>query len=1279
MALPACPKQLQSQTSATARSESLMLARLQAWFKAILFLQASPIIRLAQKRRLEAEDMPPLPRISDPAELPPEFLSFPASTGFQLLKTLVWIIRLEMAKALGLGLAYAACQLATPLLVYQLVNFVSLAATGEASMGLGLAAGLLLCISGAMTGILQHHSFHICLKMLQRVTGGLNMRIYHQSLRLTRKARQRRPTGDIVNLMGTDSDIIGFALFSMIEIVVRSLIIIVAAVLLIRLLGWAGLAGLATLLLIIPLTRKVIQRFVALDDELMSHRDRRVSLVAQMLAGIRIVKYFAWETQMKREVNAIRSQELEARQKLFNNSALSLFVYSVGSLLVGLVSFLTAIYFGQNLSAATIFSCLTLFGLLDNMVGSMTDLTSNIAGARVSADRIASLLVEPTLAEAKAQPLYSKAIGVSWSDVSYQYEDSSQPVLKNIKLQIPPGASVAIVGPVGAGKSSLLLGLLGEVPCLTQGPEWLGLPQQYDPRLAYVPQEAFIVNGTLKDNVLLGQTEVSEELLQVAIESTCLDYDLRRLAGGIDAEIGEQGINLSGGQKQRVNLARAVMLKPGLVLLDDPLSAVDFDTEDKLVDRLLFGEWQDTTRLMVTHRLHHLHRFDLVVFMQEGAIIDAAPLSALLERSAAFRNFYTKVDREALDDAQQTESQKLPKPAESSDIDSDFVKLTDDEDRETGGVKTAVYKDYGRALLGPRGSQRTWIISQLVTASLLTVGIPLVQNGWLAYWANHQTGAEQGSSVSQWIPASVFRANSALELWGLLGLLAVIAAVIHQWLWLKRALLAGARLHDAAFAAVLQAPLRFFDRTPIGRILNRFSRDVDSVEREVAQNLERTLVPIFHALAALALLASLVPWSLFAIVPALYGYYAFQKRYRFASRDAQRLMSMARSPRFAFFKETLQNTTVIRAHGQMDRFTNRYLKILSHYQSMFYGVILFNRWFSSRIPLLGGLISFGLVSTILVLARRGQISPGATGLALLYALRLWEHLNNAIRSFTMVESNLIGVERLQHFQQLDAEVDVVKLPALDAQESWPVQGEIQFDHVSARYADGLPLVLRSCHLKIPAGQKVGIIGRTGAGKSTIFQILFRFIEPTEGRVLIDGVDTDRIPLERLRSSMAIIPQDPILFQGSLRSNLDRFQQFDDERIHDALRRAHLGRWVESLTGRLQAEVKENGSNFSQGQRQLLCLARALLLGTKIIVMDEATASVDVATDALIQQTIIDECRDKTVLIIAHRLETLGLCDQVIEMEQGSVKQVHRQTGSLQSRKLEQFSNLGLKA
>lgn len=1219
----------------------------------IVFHQVSPLIKKAQKTSLQPEDMPSLSPIADPYEVPEGFSRIPTESAWSLIRGLIRLMRPSLTTALILGLLYAACTLATPLLVYRLVAFVKDAVKADASLTQGIVAGLFLCLCSGLTGLFQHHGFHACLRMVQGIVCGLNARIFQHSLRLSRKARFQRPTGDIVNLMGSDSDTIASASFDIVEIIVRSVIISVASLMLIQLLGWAALIGLCSLFLVIPISKRVVKNFVAIDDELMRQRDTRVSLVSQILNGIRIVKFFAWEPRMHAEVQASRGREIDAQRRLFRNSCLSYAINSFAGLAIGLISFCSAIALGQDLDAPTIFASLAIFGILDSMVASLSDFFANSAAALVSAGRIATFLRSETLPETSDRPRFAGPLGLVCEQAAFRYDDGEGPVLQDLELSIAAGESIAIVGPVGSGKSSFLLGLLGEVPQTEGRVHWQGLPEDHKPDIAYVPQEAIIINGSLRDNILLGET--ARTSLDAIVHASCLGPDCQRLPGGLDAEIGEQGINLSGGQKQRVNLARAALRDASVLLLDDPLSAVDFDTEDKLIERLFFGLWKTKTRIVVTHRLHHLHRFDKVVFLQNGRIEAMGNLADLLQRSRSFLAFYAATEREEVKGAQDLEVKTLQEGKEAT------ARITQDEDRVEGSLSLSVYKTYGRALLGSSRRERGQVLLTLGFVSVLTIGLPLLQNAWFAYWADK----------TEALPEALRGSLPAVILWGSLGACAILAAVLHQVLWLRRALLAGVRIHDSAFRAVLDAPLRFFDQTPTGRIINRFSRDVEAIEREVAWHVERTLVPVFHAAAAMILLVVTIPWLVLALAPALALYYRFQRNYRHASRDTQRLTSIARSPRFAFFKETLSSAVLIRAHGQEEIFTERYRSLMLRFQKCFYGVILCNRWFSSRIPLLGGMISFCLILSILILARQGQIAAGAAGLVLVYSLRLWDYLNAAIRCFTMVESNLIAVERLQHFQGISAEPRIVEGPSLEALEQWPRAGEIRFERVSARYAEGLPLVLKDCSFRIRAGQKAGVIGRTGAGKSTVFQLLFRFLPVADGHILIDDVDVGRIPLDRLRRSMAIIPQDPILFQGSLRSNLDRFDEFSDEQVWSALRRAHLQDWVKRSPAGLQSPVSENGANFSQGQRQLLCLARALLLDTPIIVMDEATASVDVVTDALIQQTIREECEDKTVLIIAHRLETLSLCDLVVELDDGRVKALHKQANPLREGPLRQ--------
>ncbi len=1195
-------------------------------FDFIFFREAVPAIRLARLRPLESEDLPSQPAELQTAAIPPALFTTSVESGPALLMGIVRALKKQLSVSLLLAMIYALCILSGPLLVYSLVDFVRDAASGKALLSQGLWAGLLLCLTTAATGLLQHHYFFNCLKLVQIIVSAMNIRIYRQGLLLTRKAKMNRQTGDVVNLLGTDSDILSFFQFEMVEFIIRVFMIISASAMLIYLLGWAGVIGLGTLMLIAPLAHRIAKRYRIYDDEIMAHRDSRVSLMSSILSGIRIVKYFAWEKEMLSEVDQIRVKEIAARRKLFNIMGGSTLIYFGGSLLIGVVSFVSALLMGQTLDAPTLFSALALFGILDSSIGILSEIVSIIVSGRVSADRIAAFLRDPVFAE-KIITESKGATGFVAKGASFQFEDGDEPVLKDLNLSIRAGESVAVIGSVGSGKTALLLSLLGEVPQVNGEFCWTDGSNQ--PSFGYVPQEALIMNGTLRENIELG-INVDPSRLERAIAASALEHDIRLLSGGLEAEIGEQGINLSGGQKQRVNLARAACREADILLLDDPVSAVDFHTENAVMDNLIFGLWEKKTRIVVTHRLHHLDRFDRVLFLHRGTVVGDGHYKELLETNAAFRIFLQRSER--------SDHELETKPVATAEggktkLD-ESVRLTDDETRQVGSVQFTVYKNYAKAWLGEKPYRMAIV---LLVMSAFAIGIPVLQQWWIAYWSDHK--AHLDLTMLQ-----------AVLIWSGLGLLAVISALFFQRMWLLRAQSAGRVIHDSSISALLKSPLNYFDRTPIGRILNRFSRDMDSVEREIAQNLERTIGPILHTLAAVLIIVVNVPLLIVVIAPALIAYYALQRLYRSASRDAQRLASIARSPRFAFFKESLQASALIRAHGQTEVFVKKYEVLLSNYLKRFYGSILFNRWFSSRIPMLGGAITFGLISAILWLSQSGKITAGIAGLTLVYALRLCDHLNNAIRSFTVVESNMIGVERLSELRHLPAEVE----PSVNVfeDEQWPREGEIRFENVSVRYASHLPLVLKDCDFTLKARQKIGIIGRTGAGKSTLFQVLYRFIPPTSGRVWIDGVDASTIPLERLRRSLAIIPQDPVLFQGTLRSNIDRFRVYSDDSLWTALRRAHLEEWVRSLPGGLETELKESGSNFSQGQRQQVCLARALLLNTKIIVLDEATASVDVVTDALIQQTLRDECKDKTVLIIAHRLETLSLCDRVIEMRDG---------------------------
>jgi ABC-type multidrug transport system fused ATPase/permease subunit len=1239
-------------------------------YKFALFGHVTPTIVLGSRHILSAKDMPDLHIKFAPQTAIERIKVLSFGDGRALLFSLIKSLRKEiLAMLLVLSIATFA-NLVSPLLIHRLISFVANAKTTSLYYGFSLA--LLLSLSSMTYATLLQHYYYMVLGNMQLIINGLNHHIYLKTLKISRYSQQKRATGDVVNLMGTDSDAVAEFIFAASDLLFAAITIVVVIAMLFSFLGVAALAGLFAFIFVIPITRYLVRRFTKLDEQLMQFRDQRVSLVSQVLSGIRIVKYFAWGDKMLKEIDAIRKQEILCQRKLANSSCISLIIYFTGSTLVGVAAFTAYIWQGQALDAATIFSCVALFSMLDGPLGSLSDFISKFTAAFVSANRISEYLRENencNIAEDLVLSDPNKAFGVRWENYSAKYIGSPQLNLERITAEITAGESVAIVGTIGGGKSSLLLSLLDEIPCEGGSIIFPELNTLKQPRFAYVPQEAFTLNGTIKENIVFGaEGGLSDSEIDSAIFSAVFDQDIKTFNGELDAEIGEHGINLSGGQKQRLALARAVAASPGMVLLDDPLSAVDHATEDLLAERLIFGKWKDITRIVVTHRLKHLHRFDRIIFLDRGSIVAQGSLMELMRISLRFCEFYAehskKDEADALSENLNNNKDSKIAPSRLDVFSNQNSRITEDEDRESGAVNSKVYLKYLHAMAGEKVKLKPLILPILVLSTLVVTLIPILQNAWLAVWTNqlvenNDKAALAGSwlnrTVTAWLAPFVADDLWNVFMYGLLGLLVILAALMRQALWLHRAITACQHLHDTALAATLKASLRFFDSTPIGRILNRFSRDVDSTGWDLSWAMEHTVRGFFSTLASILVLVTLVPIIIVVILPMLYFYAKLQSLYRAASREVQRLTSIARSPRFAHFKETLNGLIVIRAYKRQNAFAATYQNKLHHYQSMFHSLVIFNRWFSIRIPLLAALITFAVTLSIIYFSHRGAILAGTAGLALMYSLRFWEALNWSVRSFSQMEAKMTSVERLSHYASLPAEVEVIGTQTLAANIPWPAFGHLQFENVTARYAQHLPDILKNVSFSIPAGSKTGFIGRTGAGKSTLFQVLYRFINQHEGRILIDGIDTRSIPLDRLRRALAIIPQDPTLFSGTLRSNIDRFEQHSDANIWQALRRAHLEKFVRHLPGQLNTEVKENGNNFSQGQRQLFCLARALLIDAKIIVMDEATASVDVETDQLIQQTIQNEFHGKTKLIIAHRLNSLRDCDLIIELTNGHAR------------------------
>ncbi len=985
-----------------------MLVLEQLWihmnfFKRLLFYHAAPLIRLAKTKNIEEIDMMPLPEVVHPENVvvPEEKILWSSPRSF-LLSIVKTMGRFTGPAYLWLLLT-ALSSLVSPVFVNRFVTLIS-AGVSEENIAVTLMYGILLGVSGFLTGLGLQHYFYNTLQSYQIITNVLNKRIFRHSLKLSQSARQKNQIGDIVNHMSSDTDAIADFTIIFGDMLYSVFLITGVVSMLFYYIGWSALAALAVLFTLAPLTNYVAKKFTHLDKEMMDHRDHRVTLMTQALNAIRVVKYFAWEKSVSKEVTEVREKELSSRRRLAKAEVVSSLGYLGVSTLVLFVALAVHAWRGQELNAAVIFTCISLFGLLEGPFGDLSRLISRATTALVSAGRILNFLqqeqIEISTEENKAAGV---AVGVEIENLSLIYPGSQEEVLKNIDVKVAAGTSLAIVGPVGSGKSSLLYTLLGEVSPIKGHVKFSSIADHERPRMAYVPQEAYIINSSLLENLQFGE-EVSKEELRRSLHNSCLSRDLKEWSGGLRTEIGEKGVNLSGGQKQRVALARAYLRRPQVILLDDPLSAVDADTEKLLCERLIFGAWKDVTRIVVTHRLEHLAHFDQVLFIQDGKASGLGTFEELLKVCQPFAEFY-KEHGKSQGEHDVTAAAAVEATSDTHTVneavDEKKMRVTEDEDREVGAVKGSVYWDYINSL----GGDTRWkpaILSLLLLGAICSTMLPLLQKAWLSYYSGHQ---------NQWL------ALSAVGIYGIIGLAVLVGSLLNHLFWLDRGIKAGKNMHDKMLKSVLHSPVRFFDSTPVGRIIQRFSRDIESVDVYLQWSFDSAVHCALQVIVSLALILGLMPLMIFVVVPVMFLYYVLQRDYRRAAREAKRFDSVARSPRYAHFKESLQGLIVIRGFNKTGWFMRNFYNKLAHSQRMFYSHYMINRWFSSRIPLVGGLISVSTTVGVTLSAYYKVMDAGTAGLVTLYSLSFWGFLNWGVRVFADIESRMTSIERLKFFLQ----------------------------------------------------------------------------------------------------------------------------------------------------------------------------------------------------------------------------------------------------------------------
>lgn len=1138
-----------------------------------------------------------------------------------------------------------------PLILRLLISFIN--SPDSPSWHGFFYTGLLFVCTCFQSLILQQY-FHVCFVSGMRVRSAIIGAVYRKALVISNAARRSSTVGEIVNLMSVDAQRF-MDLSAYINMIWSApLQVVLALYFLWQTLGPSVLAGVAVMLLMVPVNAFIAMKTKAYQVAQMKSKDNRIKLMNEMLNGIKVLKLYAWELAFQDKVSEIRQSELRVLKKAAYLGAMSTFTWICAPFLVALSTFAVYVLVDEQnvLDAQKAFVSLALFNILRFPLNMLPMVISSVVQASVSLKRLRTFLSHEELQEDSVD--HSAALGspdsVSITDGVFSWSRTEAPTLKNLNVQIPEGALVAVVGLVGSGKSSLLSALLGEMDKIEGTVSVKG-------SVAYVPQQAWIQNSTLKENIVFGQ-ELNDPWYQQVVEACALRPDLEILPAGDSTEIGEKGVNLSGGQKQRVSLARAIYCERSVYLLDDPLSAVDAHVGKHIFDKVIGpqGLLKDKTRVLVTHGLSYLPQADLILVMGEGQVTERGSYQQLLTTDGAFAEFlrtYASVDNNdseptqpngptapenlssaAADGSSQLSQKQKEAEKGSEQVKSGAGKLTEADKASTGQVKLSVFMTYARAIGLP-----LTVVSVLLflTHHLLS----LFSNYWLSWWTDDPV-------VNGTQPQRFMR----LGVYGGLGLSQGVAVFGYSLSMSIGGIMASRFLHQSMLYDVLRSPVSFFERTPSGNLVNRFSKEIDTIDSVIPSILKMFTGSMFNVLSCCVVILAATP--LVAIIIPFLGvlYFFVQRFYVASSRQLKRLESVSRSPIFTHFNETLLGASVIRAFREQKRFIRESDLRVDHNQEAYFPSIVANRWLAIRLEFVGNCI-VSCAALFAVMARQ-SLSPGLTGLSITYALQLTASLNWLVRMSSDLETNIVAVERVREYNHTDKEAEwTVQSPA-PPPDPWPSAGCIQIKNFGLRYRQDLDMAIHDVSISITGGEKVGIVGRTGAGKSSLTIGLFRIIEAAEGQILIDGVDISQLGLHQLRSRITIIPQDPVLFSGSLRMNLDPFDTYSDEEVWRALEFSHLKAFVSGLPGKLEHECSEGGENLSVGQRQLLCLARALLRKTKILVLDEATAAVDMETDHLIQSTIRSQFEECTVLTIAHRLNTIMDYTRVLVLDKGEM-------------------------
>lgn len=1224
------------------------------------------------------------------------------------------------------------CIVCVPIVLRFLLSFVTERYTDQSDRSVGRGLGLVFTIvilqfiQSLGTNQFIYHGFTLG----TQARAVLSAAIFEKSLKLSARARlfgaegRQRPekktrvskeevgnevssgysNGAIMSIMSSDTARIDQAAGMFHLIWTSPVAILLAFAVLVSNLSYSAVAGFSLLFFGIPGLTLAIRSLLKRRKSINTTTEARVSLMQEVLQSIRFIKYNAWEAPFLARLRRLRKEEVAATTKLLTTrNAINSVSVSL-PILGAMLSFIVYAYTGHDLQASSVFSSLALFNALRVPFNLLPLVIGQVADAWSALKRIqAFLLAEEhcetieVLSAGQCEPCQdvdsmngideatAAAITVSSAEFVWEHDTTASRGLetkpqkesfsiRDLNFTVGDGELLAIIGPVGSGKTSLLSALAGQMRQTRGTVTMLSRSTDSSPQRAFCPQQAWIQNTTLRDNILFGRP-MDPSWYQAVIDACCLRPDLESLSAGDDTEIGERGVNLSGGQQQRISLARAIYADRDVVIMDDPLSAVDAHVGRHMFEHAICGLLEGRTRILSTHQLHVLSRCDRVLWLDDGRVRGLGTFDSLFQESPDFRKLITSTNttQEAKEVRQDDQTRPVESPRNTvSNSKTESNSLIKDEERRDGDVPWAVYKAY----FSSSGSALLALVPLLLL--ILAQGSNTLTSLWLSWWISDSRGLDRQTYVAIYVFLGIIQTVFTFSFAAGISVLGSRAS---------------RRMVDAATTRIIKAPLDFYISQPLGRMMTRFSRDVEVIDNQLPDALRMFAYTVAVITSIFTLIIVYFHYFGIALVPLSAAFLFATAYYRASARQLKRHEATLRGTLLARFGEALSGVGTIRAYGVQARFVGTVHRAIDDANAAGFLTLSNQRWLTARLDL----VAIGVVMTagLLVVLMRDQANPANSGVVLSYVLTTTQMVQLVVRQLAEIDSAMNSTERLHEYAADIPEEDVGVDPEHTQRHSqkariassWVTRGVIDMENVQMRYRPDLPLVLRGLNLHIQHGEKLAVVGRTGAGKTSITAALFRLVSDglAAGSIKIDGTDISTVPLSSLRASISVIPQDPTLFRGTIRSNLDPFDKKTDLELWSALNQAGMGagpvsHLSEETPGSLRTEaesnldlgfqkhlevpklsgvaldsaVEEGGVNFSQGQRQLLALARVLIQDCHVVVFDEATSSIDLETDSFIQDAMMRHLTDKTVITIAHRLRTILHYDRVLVMDRGMI-------------------------